>query len=213
MGSLRWRLGLAYAIALAVMLSLVLIVAGSIVERALIDSTASRLEIEAGLIATETGGRRGITATDLAAGDLAAVLGGQETAVIVLDPGGTTLASEANGAAAAVTEARLDPATYAAILGSGTAADAVVPAGATTERVLVVAVPVQLRTEGGPPVDRGRPDDKGPPPGRGLGNQNPGQGSGSTTTTDTTPNAIAQLAVSLAAIDATMADLRARMLL
>ena len=206
LGSLRWRLGLAYAVVLALMLGLVLTVAGSIVERALIESTASRLEIEAGLIATETGGRRGITATDLAAGDLAAVLGGQETAVIVLDPDGTTLASEGNGASASVTEARLDPAAYAGILGTGTATDVVVPTGATTERVLIVAVPVQLRTAGGPPVDRGRPDDKGPPPGRGLGNQNPGQGGG-TTTTDTAPNAIAQLAVSLAPIDASLADL------
>src|SRR5688572_16676284 len=197
LGSLRWRLSLAYALVLAVMLGLVLTVAGSIVERALIESTASRLEIEAGLIATETGGKRGITATDLAAGDLAAVLGGQETAVIVLDPSGTTLASEPNGAAPAVTEARLDPATYAGILDAGKATDAVVPAGAASERVLVVAVPVQLRTAGGPPIDRGRPDDKGPPPGRGLGNQNPGQGSGNTST-DAAPNAIAQLAVSLA---------------
>ena len=62
LGSLRRRLGLAYAVVLALMLGLVLTVAGSIVERALIESTASRLEIEAGLIATETGGRRGITA-------------------------------------------------------------------------------------------------------------------------------------------------------
>lgn len=212
LGSLRWRLGLAYALVLAVMLGLVLTVAGSIVERALLESTASRLEIEAGLIATETGGKRGITATDLAAGDLAAVLGGQETAVIVLDPSGTTLASEANGATTTVTEARLDPAIYAGILGSGTATVAVVPGAATAERVLVVAVPVQLRTAGGPPVDRGRPDDKGPPPGRGLGNQKTGQG-GETTTTGTTPNAIAQLAVSLAPIDATLAELRTRMML
>ncbi len=212
MASLRWRLGLAYAVVLAVMLALVLTVAGSIVERALIESTASRLEIEAGLIATETGGRRGITATDLAAGDLAAVLGGQETAVVVLDPSGATLASEANGAPASVTGARLDPATYAGILSTGAATDVVVPGGASAERVLVVAVPVQLRTAGGPPVDRGRPDDKGPPPGRGLGNQNPGLG-GAPNITDTAPNAIAQLAVSLSPIDATLADLRARMFL
>lgn len=212
MGSLRARLALAYAVVLAVLLGLILAVASSIVERALIESTASRLEIEAGLIATETGGRRGVTATDLAAGDLATVLGGQETAVIVLDAAGTTLASEANGATAAVTGARLGSAAYAAILGTGTATDVVLPAGATSERVLVVAVPVQLRTTGGPPVDRGRPDDKGPPPGRGLGNQNQGQG-GETTTTGTAPNAIAQLAVSLAPIDATLADLRARMVL
>ena len=212
-GSLRWRLGLAYALILAAMLALVLGVAGAIVERALIESTASRLEIEAGLIATETGGKRGITATDLAAGDLAALLGGQETAVVVLDALGTTLATEANGAPAEVVGARLDAATYASTLASGESTDGVVLEGAATERVLIVAVPVQLRTGGGPPSDRGRPDDKGPPAGRGLDKQNPGQGGNEATTADSAPNAVAQLAVSLAPVDATLADLRARMLL
>jgi len=214
LGSLRWRLAVAYAVVLAMMLVLVLAAAGAIVERALIDNTASRLEIEAGLIATETGGRRGVTATDLAAGDLAAVLGGQQTAVVVLDTNGTALASEGNGAAADVEEARLDPAIYARILESGEATNGVVPATATS-RVLVVAVPVQLRTAIGPPVDRGRPEDKGPPPGRGrgLGNQDAGPGGNAATTTEEAPNAVAQLAVSLAPIDATLADLRARMLL
>jgi two-component system, OmpR family, sensor kinase len=214
-GPLRRRLGLAYAIVLAVMLGLVFAVAGAIVERALIESTANRLEIEAGLIATQTGGKRGVTATDLAAGDLAAVLGGQETAVVVLGPAGTTLAAEANGARSGVVDARLDPATYQRILTSGEPTDGVVTVGPSTERVLVVAVPVNLRTTaGGPPADRGRPVDKGPPPGRGLGNQN-GQGGGTATTAtiDSPPNAVAQLTVSLAPIDATLADLRTRMLL
>src|SRR5829696_8111702 len=114
--SLRWRLALAYAVILAVTLAVVLAVAGAIVERALIDSTASRLEIEAGLIAAETGGKRGVTATDLAAGDLAAVLGGQQTAVVVLDAAGMTLAAQWNGAPAEVLDARLDAATYASVL-------------------------------------------------------------------------------------------------
>ena len=210
-GSLRWRLGLAYALILAAMLALVLAVAGAIVERALIESTASRLEIEAGLIATETGGKRGVTATDLAAGDLAAVLGGQETAVVVLDAAGTTLAAEANGAPDEVVGARLDAASYASVLASGESTDGVVPAGAATERVLVVAVPVQLRTAGGPPADKGRPADKGLPPG--LEKQNPGQGGSVATPADSAPNAVAQLAVSLAPVDATLAELRATMLL
>jgi two-component system OmpR family sensor kinase len=212
-GSLRWRLALAYAVVLAVTLGVVLTVVGAIVERALIESTASRLEIEAGLIATETGGKRGVTATDLAAGDLAAVLGGQETAVVVLDATGETLAAETNAAPAEVVGARLDAATYARILATGESADGVVPAGPATDRVLIVAVPVQLRTAGGPPADRGRPDDKGPPPGRGLGNQIPGESGNTATTTDAVPNAVAQLAVSLAQVDATLADLRARVLL
>lgn len=210
-GSLRWRLALAYAIVLSVVLGLMLTIAGAMVERALIANTASRLEIEAGLITTGTGGRRGPTATDLAAGELAAVLGGQETAVVVLDSDGTTLASEANGAMAVVEQARLDPATYANVLASGESTDGIVRAGSDSERVLVVAVPVQLRTTGGPPSDRGRPADKGLPPG--LQKQNPGQGGNDTVITDLTPNAIAQLAVSLAPVDATLTDLRARMLL
>ncbi|HET9520687.1 MAG TPA: HAMP domain-containing sensor histidine kinase [Candidatus Limnocylindrales bacterium] len=210
-GSLRWRLGLAFAVVLGVALGVVLLVAGAIVERGLIESTAARLEIEAGLITSESGGKKGITATDLAAGDLAAVLGGQETAVVVIDATGTTLAAEANGAVREVVDARLDAATYASVLADGAPASAVVPDGPGSMRVLVVAVPVQLRSTDGPPVDRGRPDDKGPPPGRGLGNQPPGQSGNAAVTTDA-PNAIAQLAVSLDAVDATLAELRGRML-
>jgi len=205
-GSLRLRLGLAYAVVLALMLGVVLTLAGATVEQALIDSTASRLEIEAGLIATETGGKRGVTATDLAAGDLATILGGQETAVVVLDPAGTTLAAVANGAPAEGLDARLDAATYARVLAGGEATDGVVAAGTVTGRVLVVAVPVQLRTAGGPPSDRGWPADKGLPPG--LAKQSPGQDGSAAMIGDSTPNAVAQLAVSLAPVDATLADLR-----
>jgi len=217
-GSLRWRLGVAFALVLAIMLGLVLAVAGAIVERALIQSTADRLEIEAGFIASESGGRRGVTATDLAAGDLAAVLGGQQTAVVVLDGTGATLASQANGAGPAVVDARLDPSRYRSAMASGETVEAVLPAGPGSERVLVVAVPVEVRTTGGPPEDRGRPDDKGPPPGRGLGNAN-GNGAGNAGgdpgtggTAAASSNAIAQLAVSLAPVDATLTELRATML-
>jgi two-component system, OmpR family, sensor kinase len=210
-GSLRWRLAIAYALVLAVMLGLVLAIAGAMVERALILNTANRLEIEAGLITTGTGGRRGPTASDLAAGELAAVLGGQETAVVVLGSDGMTLASEANGASTEVEQARLDAATYTNVLTSGTSTDGIVTAGSQSGRVLVVAVPVHLRTTGGPPTDRGRPTDKGLPPG--LQKQDRGQGGDAATTTVEAPNAIAQLAVSLDPVDATVADLRTRMLL
>lgn len=216
-GSLRWRLGVAFALVLALMLGLVLALAGAIVERGLIRSTADRLEIEAGFIASESGGRRGVTATDLAAGDLAAVLGGQETAVVVLDGTGATLATQANGAHPSVVDARLDPARYASVIASGEAVEAVLPAGPEADRVLVVAVPVQVRTTGGPPEDRGRPDDKGPPPGRGLGNAkgnagNGGAGNGTGTTTAASSNAVAQLAVSLAPVDAELTELRTTLL-
>jgi signal transduction histidine kinase len=211
-GSLRWRLALAYAIVVSIVLVLVLTISGAMVERALIASTANRLEIEAGLITTGAGGRRGPTATDLAAGELATVLGGQETAVVVLDSDGTTLASEANGATPAVEGARLDRATYANVLATGESTDGIVAGDSSSDRVLVVAVPVQLRTTGGgPPSDRGRPPEKGLPPG--LQKQNPGQGGNTNASTDLTPNAIAQLAVSLDPVDATLADLRARLLL
>ena len=52
--SLRWRLGLAYALIAAVLLAVVLGLTNAVVERALIEGTASRLEIEAGLIASES---------------------------------------------------------------------------------------------------------------------------------------------------------------
>ena len=201
--SLGWRLGLAYAAIAAVLLAVVLVLTNGIVERALIDSTAARLEIEAGLIASESEDARGVTATDLAAGDLVGVLGGQETGVVVLDPAGATLASVSNGAADAVVAARLSPEAYAQVISGGRSTTAVV--ASTAGDVLLVAVPIQIRVGDGPPIDRGRPDDKGPPPGRGLGNQ--GNAGGNQTTAETA-NAVAQLAVSLAPVHATLADLQ-----
>jgi two-component system OmpR family sensor kinase len=208
-GSLRWRLAATYGVVLAIMLALVLVVVGAVVERALIDGTASRLEIEAGLIAADSGGRKGVTATDLAAGDLAGVLGGQETAVVILDADGRTLAVEANGAAPAVVNARLDAGRYRNVIAGGETVDAVVaPIG--SDRVLVVAVPVRLRAVGDGASETGRPAEKGPPPGRGLGNQKLKPGG---TTTVLEPNAVAQLGVSLGPVDAAIGDLRARLLL
>ena len=202
-GSLGWRLGLAYAVIAAVLLAVVLALTNGIVERALIDSTAARLEIEAGLIASESEGGRGVTATDLAAGELVGVLGGQETGVVVLDPAGATLASVSNGAAEPVVAARLSPDVYAQVVSGGQSTTAVVASAAGD--VLLVAVPIQIRVGDGPPIDRGRPDDKGPPPGRGLGNQ--GNAGGNPTTAETA-NAVAQLAVSLAPVRATLRDLQ-----
>jgi two-component system OmpR family sensor kinase len=203
--SIRWRLGLLYALLLTVMLGVTLGVIGVFAERALVESTVSRLEIEAGLLISNAGGRNGVTATDLAAGDLAHVLGGDGTAVTIIDPGGTALAAEPNGATEAVATARLTAEEYQSVMSGGGSIDAVQIAADGSGRVLLVAAPVELRVAGDPQA--GRPADKGPPPGRGLGNQKagksaaPGQEPGP-------PNAIAQLSVSLAPVDATLRDMR-----
>jgi two-component system OmpR family sensor kinase len=188
------------------MLIVVLAVGGAIVEAALVRSTAERLEIEAGLIVADaSGGRRGPRATDLAAGDLAGVLGGRGTAVVILDGDGGTLAAEPNGAGTPIVTARLDRADYAAALGAGQSVTGVrtLPSG---ERVLMVAAPVELRTQGpGNGNGRGLGNGNGRGLGRGLGNQNPG---GGPDIAEGPPNAVAQLAISLAPIDATLAQLR-----
>jgi len=75
------------------------------------------------------------------------------------------------------------------------------------ERVLLVAAPVQLRPPGpGNGNGNGNGNGRGQGNGRGLGNQNPG--AGSTDVAVGPANAVAQLAVSLAPIDATLAQLR-----
>ena len=206
--TLRWRLTALYAAVAAVMLIVVLAVGGAIVEAALVRSTAERLEIEAGLIVADaSGGRKGPRATDLAAGDLAGILGGRGTAVVILDGGGRTLAAEPNGAGTPIVTARLAPADYAAALGAGQSVTGVrtLPSG---ERVLMVAAPVEIRTPGpgkGNGRGLGNANGNGRGLGRGLGNQNPG---GGPDIAEGPPNAVAQLAVSLAPIDATLAQLR-----
>ena len=212
-GTLRWRLTALYAAVAAVMLIVVLAIGGAVVETALLQSTAERLEIEAGLVVADaTGGRRGPRATDLAAGDLATVLGGQGTAVVILDGAGGTLAAEPNGATTPIVTARLDNADYAAALAAGESVTGVrtLPGG---ERVLVVAAPVELRTAGPAPamatgtgtagawatatgaVSAGASAIRTPAP-------------GSADVAEGPANAVAQLAVSLAPIDATLAQLR-----
>jgi two-component system OmpR family sensor kinase len=202
--SLRWRLAMMYAAIAAVMLIVLLTFVAGAVETALIQSTAERLTIEAGLVAAESGpGRSQARATDLAAGDLATVLGGQGTAVAILDPNGETLAAEGNGAPDTVLEARLDRVDYSTVVMEQTTIDAVrpLPGGG---RALVVATPVQLRL-GGPGNGKGNGNGNGN--GRGLGNQ----GNGVAETADGPANAVAQLAISLDAIDGTLSDLRLRL--
>jgi two-component system OmpR family sensor kinase len=206
--TLRWRLTALYAAVAAVMLIVVLAVGSAIVEAALVRSTAERLEIEAGLIVADaSGGRRGPRATDLAAGDLAGVLGGRGTAVVILDGDGGTLAAEPNGASTPIVTARLAPAEYAAALGAGQSVTGVRTLS-SGERVLMVAAPVELRTQGpgnGNGRGLGNGNGNGRGLGRGLGNQNPGA---APEIAEGPANAVAQLAVSLAPIDATLAQLR-----
>ena len=210
-GTLRWRLTALYAAVAAVMLIVVLAIGGAVVETALLQSTAERLEIEAGLVVADaTGGRRGPRATDLAAGDLATVLGGQGTAVVILDGAGGTLAAEPNGATTPIVTARLDNADYAAALAAGESVTGVrtLPGG---ERVLVVAAPVELRTAG--PGQRQRERQR-PGPGQRQRarsrerTRQPEPRRGRPDVAEGPANAVAQLAVSLAPIDATLAQLR-----
>jgi two-component system OmpR family sensor kinase len=199
MRSLRGRLVILYGGIAAAMLVAAYSVAGASLETALVNSAAERLEIEAGLVVADAAGRRGATATDLAAGDLAAVLGGYGTAVAIIDSGGNVLAAEPNGAAISVLEARLDPADYANVIATGTTTHEV--RSGTGGRTLVVASPVQLRTTG-PPANPGQ----GQGQGRGLGNQKPGKVPAVAAAGPA--NAVAQLAISLDGIDATLAGVR-----
>ena len=216
MRSLRWRLALMYAAVGTVMLLALLIVVSGAIEAALIRSTADRLVVEAGLVATDSGPGRSLPrATDLAAGDLATVLGGSGTAVVILEPSGDTLAAQGNGALPGVLEARLAASDYASVVGQGMTIDAVRHL-ANGGRVLVVAAPIQLRASGsgtgnavgpGNGNGNGNGNGRGNRNGRGLGNQ----GAGDAERADGQPNAVAQLAVSLDPVDATLADLRFRM--
>lgn len=201
--SLRSRLGLTYAVIAALMLLLGYLIAEASIDAALVRSAAERLEIEAGLVVADARGGRGATATDLAAGDLAVVLGGYGTAVAIVDGKGVVLAAEPNGADAGVLDARLDPAAYANVIASGQTVQAVrlAPDGG---RTLIVAAPVQLRA-GGPPANpgQGNGQGRGRGLGRGLGNQDPGSG-----VAIGPANAVAQLAISLDGVDAAVADAR-----
>jgi two-component system OmpR family sensor kinase len=243
-GSLRWRLGLIYALVLAAALAGVLVLVNALVERALIDSTVARLEVEAGLIADSAGNA---PSTTLPAPDVARILGGQQTAVVILDGSGAELATQANGASADVVDARLDAATYASVLDGNRVVDAVLFSVADGSRILVVAAPIRFTTADTStpePTPETRPSPTARPPGppetppglgrgqgqglgRGLGqgrgnSQGAGNGAGGTGTGGTgtangqapaePPNAIAQLGVSLADVDAALANLRGTLL-
>ncbi|HUG29807.1 MAG TPA: ATP-binding protein [Candidatus Limnocylindria bacterium] len=197
--SLWGRLALLYAAIAAAMLVAAFAIAAASIEEALVNSAAERLEIEAGLVVADAAGGRRPTAVDLAAGDLASLLGGYGTAVAIIDADGNVLAAEQNGAERSVQETRLQASDYAGAIAAGTTMHAV-RSSSDGERTLVVLSPVQLRTSG-PPSEPGQ----GQGQGRGLGNQKNGKGP---FVAAGPANAVAQLAISLASIDDTLGRVR-----
>lgn len=202
---LRWRLALIYALVLGAALAVALTSVQLLVERALIDSTAQRLEVEAGLIAARNG-NGAVSTTTRTAADLARALGGQETAVVILDSGGTTLAAEANGAQPWVVDARLDSVDYQSVITDRQIVDQVVAAnGDSGARVLLVAAPIRFEagesgSSGGPPFV---------PPGQAKRGASGNGNNANRPAVTGPPNAVAQLSVSLGGVEATLANLRA----
>jgi signal transduction histidine kinase len=209
---LRWRLALLLGAILLATTGLLLVAVSLAAERVLIDSTAERLEIGAGLVVDQP--RKGPPATALDASSVARLLGGQGTAVTIIDGSGTTLATAQNGAPPDVAAARLTAAEYGQAIAGGTTIREVVMSA--TGRLLLVASPIQLSAggkpsksdNGGPPfVPPGQAKKNSPAPAATYG-AGAGATSGAPATASAAPNAIAQLAVSLAPIDTTIAELR-----
>jgi signal transduction histidine kinase len=217
---LRWRLGFVIGVVMAATLGSIVVVAGAVAEQALIDSTAERLEIGAGLIAERP--RAGPPVTALGASDVARLLGGQGTAVTILDDRGRVLASADNGAPPALAETRLSTAEYEEVIDLGQTRRAVI--STTDGRALVVVAPVVLTgprsgrgesAPGGPPGVRGGGPPFVPPGLAGRGEDGAGDDDGTdddgVTAGALGPNALAQLVVSLAPIEATVSGLRVRL--
>jgi two-component system sensor histidine kinase BaeS len=207
---LRWRLALLLGAILLATIGFLLVAVSLAAERVLIDSTADRLEIGAGLVVDRP--RKGPPSTALDASAVAQLLGGQGTAVTILDASGTTLATAENGAPPNVAAARLTAADYSRAISGGTTIRQVV--ASPDGRMLVVASPIQLsaggkpgKSDGGPPfVPPGQAKKNSPAPATSAG-AGGGADSG-VTDAGTASNAIAQLAVSLTPIDSTIVELR-----
>lgn len=208
---LRWRLALMLGAILLSTTGLLLIAVSVAAERVLIQSTAERLEIGAGLVVDRP--RNGPPVTALDASEVAQLLGGQGTAVTIIGGDGTTLAAAENGAPADVVGVRLTAAAYSAAIAGGTTIREVV--SGTDGRMLVVASPIQLTARGTP----GKSGGGGPafvPPGQAKKNTAAPAGTdaaGDLAETGGARNAIAQLAVSLAPVDSTVSQLRTQLLL
>jgi len=192
--SLRGRLAILYAGTLAISLAVIFAGLSLIVEDVLIDNTASRLELGAGLVDEVRG--RGAPRIERAATDAVGLIGAQGTAVAILDAEGAIIASETNGAAAGVAGATLPTAGFVALATGQTVREIVNTADG---RVLLVAAPISLAAQGGG-------GGSGPLGGSGPPGQAKKQGVFVAATEPA--NAIVQLAVSLDPVDAALADLR-----
>lgn len=195
--SLRGRLALLYAATLTLSLVVVFAALNAIVENVLVENTASRLELGAGLVDDVRG--RGTPRIEIAASEAVALIGALGTAVAIVDGDGSVIASETNGAEPWVAAATLPAGADEALAQGETVREIVSTADG---RVLIVAAPVSLAGEGA-----GQGGAQGPPGGSGP----PGQvKKGSAfVAADEPANAIVQLAVPLDSVDAALADLRA----
>lgn len=226
---LGWRLAMVASAIMAGTVAAIIVGVGLAAERILIESTADRLEIGAGLLVDRP--RAGPPVTALDASDVVRLLGGQETAVTIIGANGDTLATADNGADPAIAAVRLGASSYATARESGVTIREVMRTSAGL--ALVVAAPIEL-TRGRRGGAVSAPSDPGTGPGRGQGRGGgagppfvpPGQVGRATPAPDTgaeaTPtdepdgaargraNAIAQLAVSLAPVEATVATIRAQ---
>jgi two-component system OmpR family sensor kinase len=214
---LRIRLALMTSLVLAGTIALVVVAVGVAVDRVLIAQTAERLEIGAGLLVDRP--RQGPPVTELAASEVATLLGGQGTAVTILTSDGSVLAVADNGAPPAVASTRLESRDYAEALATGETTHAVVDA--TGGRVLVVAAPIRLtatgRVEsptgggrGGPPFVPPGQAKRGVTPAPSIGAAAPGA-SPTTEREAGPPNAIAQLSVSLLPVDDAIGEIRSQL--
>lgn len=195
--TLRGRLALLYAATLTVSLVVVFAALNAIVANVLVENTASRLELGAGLVDDVRG--RGAPRIEIAASEAVGLIGALGTAVAIIDADGDVIASEANGAEPWVVATTLPPTADAALARGETVREIVPTAGG---RVLVVAAPISLAGQGG---DQG--GGQGPPGSSGP----PGQvKKGSAfVAADEPANAVVRLAVPLDSVDAALADLRA----
>jgi signal transduction histidine kinase len=191
--TLRGRLALLHAATLTISLVVVFAALNAIVANVLIENTASRLELGAGLVDVRGNGAPRI---EIAASEAVGLIGALGTAVAIVDADGDVIASEANGAEPWVVATTLPPTADAALARGETVREIVATPGG---RVLVVAAPISLAGQGS--TGQGPPGGSGPP-----GQVKKGS---AFVAADEPANAVVRLAVPLDSVDAALADLRA----